>query len=79
MLASGHYRYHQKRSVLTEHMHVEKLGNISGAVGLVTLLERRPHQRALIGNHGTLLGRGLAGPHFPNQLPQPYRHGQRPR
>lgn len=62
---------------LTKHVDEEKLGDIPVAELDVFFFERRPDACTLLGHDPSLLGRGLARPHGPNQLAQLDGHGSK--
>lgn len=59
---------------LTKHVHVKQLRHIPCPVGVISLLEGRPYERALFGDRCSFLRGSLARAHLTNQLSQPDRH-----
>ena len=55
---------------VAQHVHVEQLGHVSTAVGVVLLSEGRADGSTLLLDHLALLGLGPGRPDGPDQLPQ---------
>lgn len=74
ILSADATRHYQYICHLTEHVHVEQLGDIPGSISLVPFLEGCAYQSPLRRDHSSLLRGCLTRPHLTNQRPQSDRH-----